>query len=153
MNASETHLPTTVVRGAAAGLVGVIGMTAFQRLVEMPLTGRDESYAPANLVTKLLPVSPKSRGGRRRLNYAAHTAVGLAWGVGHALIARRAGLRGQAAIAAAFGTIYSADVLGNTALGLDKPWRWSRQDLAIDLVDKLLLAQITGLAFERLAGE
>jgi hypothetical protein len=29
-------------------------MTAFQKLVEMPLTGRSESYAPADLVDTIL---------------------------------------------------------------------------------------------------
>lgn len=147
---NRESLPTTIGRGAVAGLAGVAAMTAFQRLVEMPLTGRDESYAPADLVTKLLPVAPKDQHERRRLNYIAHFGVGVAWGVGHGLIARRAGLRGQRAVGTAFGAIYGADVLGNTALGLDKPWRWSRQDLAIDIVDKLLLAEVTGLVFERL---
>lgn len=145
-------LPTTIGRGALSGLAGGVVMTAFQRLVEMPLTGRDESYAPADLIMKLLPIAPKRKQDRRRLNYAAHFGVGVAWGVGHGLIARRAGLRGQAAVAAVFGAIYSGDVIANTALGLTKPWKWSRQDLAIDVVDKLILAEVAGVAFDRLGG-
>lgn len=137
-------------RGAAAGLAGTIVMTAFQRWVEMPLTGRGESYAPASLVMKLLPVAPKRRRDRRRLNYGAHFGVGVAWGVGHGLIATRAGLRGQRAVGAVFGAQYGGDVLANTALGLYKPWQWSRQDWAVDVLDKLLLAEVTGLVFERL---
>ena len=145
-------LPTTIARGVAAGLAGTVAMTAFQRLVEMPLTGRDESYAPADLVTKLLPVSPKRKRDRRRLNYVAHFGVGVAWGVGHGLISTRAGLRGQPSVAAAFAAIYGGDVLGNTALGLTKPWQWSVQDLVVDVLDKLVLAEATGLVFERLGG-
>lgn len=53
-------------------------------------------------------------------------------------------------MATAFGVIYAGDVLGNTALGLDKPWEWSLQDLGIDVGDKLLLAEVTGLVFDRL---
>jgi len=149
---SQDSLPATMGRGAAAGVAGTAVMTAFQHLVEMPLTGRKESYAPADLVMKLLPVKPKRGGERRRLNYAAHFGVGVAWGVGHALIARRAGLRGQPAVALAFGALYGGDVVGNTALGLDKPWEWSRQDLLIDVGDKLLLAETTGLVFDALRG-
>ena len=52
-----------------------------------------------------------------------------------------------------FGVIYAGDVIGNTALGLDKPWRWSLQDLGIDVGDKLLLAEVTGLVFDRLRGD
>ena len=148
----QVSLPSTLGRGAAAGVAGTAAMTAFQRFVEMPVTGRDESYAPAKLVMKLLPVSPKRKRGRRRLNYAAHFGVGVAWGTGHAAIARRAGLRGQRAVAAVFAVLWAGDVIGNTALGLEKPWEWSAQDLAIDVVDKLLLAEVTGLVFDYLQG-
>lgn len=147
------NLPMTIGKGAIAGLAGVVAMTAFQRLVEMPLTGRSESYAPADLVMKLFPVAPKRKRDRRRLNYAAHFGVGVAWGVGHGLIATRVGLRGQPAVATAFGAIWSGDVLANTALGLTKPWQWSRQDLAVDVVDKLVLAEAAGLVFDRLSAD
>jgi hypothetical protein len=125
-------------------------MTAFQRLVEMPLTGRSESYAPADLVTKLLPIRPK-RQARRPLNYAAHFAIGAGWGVAHGA-AERLGLRGQPAVAAVFGTLYVGDLLMNAALGLYEPSRWSARDWAIDVGDKLLLAEATGIVFERLPG-
>ena len=146
-------VPGRIGKGALAGLAGTVAMTAFQLLVEMPLTGRKESYAPADLVTRLLPVAPKGKRERRRLNYAAHFGVGVAWGVGHGLIATGAGLRGQRAIAAAFAAIYGGDVLANTALGLTKPWQWSRQDLIIDVGDKLVLAETVGLVFDRLSAE
>jgi len=139
-------------RGVAAGVAGTAAMTAFQLLVEMPITGRKESYAPADLVMKLLPVAPRRKRDRRRLNYAAHFGVGVAWGAGHAAIARRAGLSGQRAVAAVFGVLWAGDVIGNTALGLDKPWTWSGEDIAIELVDKLLLAEVTGLVFDQLQG-
>jgi hypothetical protein len=151
--AQNENLPATIARGAAAGLVGTTVMTAFQRLVEMPLTGRRESYAPADLVTKLLPISPRRKRDRRRLNYAAHFAVGATWGVSHGMIAKGAGLRGQPAVAAVFALLYGGDVVANTALGLYRPLEWSAQDWAVDLVDKLLLAETTGLAYDRLVGQ
>lgn len=55
-------------RGVLAGLVGTVAMTAFQKLVEMPITQRPESYAPADFAEKLLPVHPTTPEGRRRLN-------------------------------------------------------------------------------------
>lgn len=150
--ANDQGVPATIGRGAVAGLLGTVIMTAFQRLVEMPLTGRKESYAPADLVMKLLPVSPRRKRDRRRLNYAAHFAVGTTWGVSHALMARGAGLRGQPAVAAVFALVYGGDVLANTALGLTRPQDWSAQDWLVDLGDKIVLAEATGLIFDRLAG-
>lgn len=148
----QPSLPAIAARGALAGAAGTAVMTAFQRLVEMPITGRRESYEPANLVEKLLPIHPKRPAARRRLNYVAHFGVGLGWGAAHALIASRLGLRGQAAVGAVFGMLWPADVLGVAALGIHAPpWKWSRQDAAIDFADKLVLAQATGFAFDRLA--
>ena len=66
--------------------------------------------------------------------------------------AEHPGLRGQRAIAAVFSTIYVGDLLMNTALGLYEPSQWSGQDWAIDIGDKLLLAEATGIVFERLPG-
>ena len=48
-------VPSFLGRGALAGLGGTVVMTAFQKLVEMPLTGRGDSYAPAAFAEKLLP--------------------------------------------------------------------------------------------------
>ncbi len=137
-------------RGAVAGLLGAVVMTGFQRLVEMPLTGRKESYAPASLVTTLLPIAPKGKRNRRLLNYLAHFGVGVSWGVGHGVISARAGLRGQSAVGVVFAALYASDVLSATALGLYKPWRWTFEDLAIDVVDKLVLAEATAFAYEQL---
>ncbi|HEV2772943.1 MAG TPA: hypothetical protein VGV57_08995 [Thermoleophilaceae bacterium] len=149
-NSNSQGLPATMGRGAVAGFLGAVAMTAFQRFVEMPLTGRKESYAPASLVTTLLPIAPKGKGSRRRLNYVAHFGIGVTWGVGHGLIASRAGLRGQRAVGPVFAALYASDVLSATALGLYKPWRWTFEDVAVDIVDKLVLAEATAFAFEQL---
>ncbi len=139
-------------RGAAAGLLATVVMTAFQRFVEMPLTGRHESDAPISLVEKLTGVQPK--GSRRRvLNYVAHFGVGVTWGTGHALLVRQTGLRGQRAVGRAFVTFWVGDVVANTALGLTRPWDWSAQDLVVDVVDKLVLAVATGVAYEVLESQ
>ena len=97
----------------------------------------------------MTPFKPKG-ARRRRLNYGAHFAVGLTWGVGHAFLAERTGLRGLRAVGTAFAAFWAGDVVANTALGLTRPWDWSAQDLVVDVVDKLVLAETTGLAFDGL---
>jgi hypothetical protein len=92
-------------------------MTAWQKLVEMPITGRADSYEPANLLMRVLPIAPTRGAARRRLNYAAHFGVGLAWGAAHAAIARRGGLRGQRAVATVFGMLWPGDVTTTVASG------------------------------------
>ncbi|CAA9491431.1 MAG: hypothetical protein AVDCRST_MAG38-2653 [uncultured Solirubrobacteraceae bacterium] len=139
-----------VATGALAGAAGTVVMTAFQRLVEMPLTGRRESYEPANMVQRLTGWQPRSPRHRRRLNYAAHFGVGAGWGAAHGAISGLTGLRGQRAVAAVFGLLWPADVLGVAALGVhEPPWRWTATETAVDFADKLVLAQATGLLFDR----
>ena len=146
----QDDLLPSLGRGAAAGLAGAVVMTGWQKLVEMPITGRGDSYEPANLLLRVLPIGAKRGKAKRRLNYAAHVGVGAGWGVAHAAIARR-GLRGPRAVATVFALLWPGDVATTVGLGLNPPpWRWSSRDLAIDLVDKLVLASATGMVFDRL---
>ncbi len=135
-------------RGVLAGVAGTAVMTAFQKLVEMPITGRPDSYAPAELVEKVFNVHPQG-AARRRLNNATHFALGTMWGAAYGAAAR-AGLRGPRAVAVVFGTVYTGDVLLNTALGLYRPREWSGQDWTVDVIDKLVQAAATGVTFDRL---
>ncbi len=99
-------------------------MTAFQKLIEMPISKREDSYAPADFAEKVLRVHSETAAGRTRLNYATHFALGTMWGAAYGLAARK-GLRGQKAVHAVFPVVYTGDVLLNTALGLYRPSRWS----------------------------
>ncbi len=144
----ETSVSANIGRGVLAGVAGTVVMTAFQKLVEMPLTGRENSYAPADFAERILPVHPTSAEGRERLNYATHFALGGMWGTAYG-IAASAGLRGQKAVNTVFATVYTGDVLLNTALGLYEPKKWSTEDWVIDVVDKYVQAQATGLIFDR----
>ena len=143
--------PSTVTvlgRGVLAGLAGTVVMTAFQKFVEMPLTRRQESYAPASFAEKVLPVHPTTAAGRRRLNNATHLSLGAMWGTAYGLAAAR-GLRGQKAVNTVFAVVYTGDVLLNTALGLYQPRTWTAEDWVVDVVDKYVQAQATGAVFDR----
>jgi len=80
-------------RGAVAGVAGTVVMTAFQKVVEMLITGRSDSYAPADFAEKVFRLAPGTPAARRRLNNATHLALGTMWGAAYALAAR-AGLGG-----------------------------------------------------------
>ncbi len=145
----QASVTANIGRGILAGVAGTVAMTAFQKFIEMPITGRQESYAPADFAERILPVHPTSVQGRRRLNYATHFSLGAMWGTAYG-IAASAGLRGQKAVNTVFATVYNGDVLLNTALGLYHPRKWSAQDWVIDIVDKYVQAQATGAVFDRL---
>ncbi len=134
--------------GMVAGVAGSVVMTLFQKLIEMPITGREASYQPAKLAQKLLPVHPKDDKALTRLNYATHFTLGAMWGAAYGLAASR-GLRGTGAVARVFPAIYTNDVVVSTSLGLGKPWKWSRQDLIVDVVDKFVQVAATSIIFDR----
>jgi hypothetical protein len=144
-------LAVHVARGALAGVAGSVVMTAFQKLVEMPISEREDSYAPAELAQKLLPVHPQSAAGRWWLNYASHTALGAMWGAAYGVAAHK-GLRGPRGAAATFAAIYSQDLVMIPALGLGKPWQWSRKDWTIDALNKVVVIVATGAIFDRVLG-
>ncbi len=148
---SRPSLASSLALGALSGLAGTAAMTAFQKLVEMPVTGREDSYAPADFAEKVLGIQPVTASGRWRLNYLTHFALGTLWGAAYGVAASK-GLRGPRAVSAVFAVVYTGDVLLNAALGLYHPSQWSRQDLLIDIVDKVVQAQATGIVFDRLLG-
>ncbi len=151
MATARPPLAATLLRGAVAGVAGTVVMTGFQKFVEMPLTRRGDSYAPASLAEKVLPVQTGSHKGRKRLNDGTHLALGVMWGAAYA-VATHAGLRGQPAVATVFATVYSGDVALNTALGLYQPSTWSGRDWVIDVIDKLVQAEATAAVFDHVVG-
>jgi hypothetical protein len=144
----DSSAKSVIGRGVVSGVAGTVVMTAFQKLIEMPLTKRGESYAPANFAEKVTPVDPETPQGRRRLNYVTHFSLGMMWGAAYGVAAVK-GLRGQKAVNTVFGVVYSGDVILNTALGLYHPTQWSKKELVVDLVDKYVQAQGTGAVFDR----
>ncbi|WP_164701446.1 hypothetical protein [Modestobacter sp. KNN46-3] len=141
-------LAANVGRGVLAGVAGSLVMTAWQKLVEMPISERGDSYGPADLTERLLPVKPRSDAGRKRLNYATHTSLGAMWGAAYG-VAAHLGLRGARGAGATFGAIYTQDLVMITALGLGKPWTWSRKDWTIDVLDKAVNIAATSAIFDR----
>jgi hypothetical protein len=146
---TRSSLQTYVARGVLSGIGGATVMTAFQKLVEMPITGRADSYAPQKFAEKILPIKTTTDAGRKRLNYATHFALGATWGAAYGVAAYK-GLRGPRAVLATFATIYTQDNVMVTALGLDKPWTWTGKETAIDVVDKFVNVVGTGLVFDHL---
>ncbi|MFF0991494.1 hypothetical protein [Kocuria nitroreducens] len=145
--AKQPSLVESIARGMVAGVAGTVVMTAFQTFVEIPLSGREASYAPADFAEKILPLHPDTPQARQRLNWVTHFALGTMWGTAYGITAHT-GLRGPKAIAVVFATVYTTDVLLNTALGLYQPTTWTKQDWAIDLLNKFVQGAATGVLYD-----
>lgn len=150
MSESTTNpSPLAVIgRGVVAGVLGTGVMAAFQKLVEMPITGRSDSYVPAQIAERVLGIEPSTPEGRKLLNYTAHASLGALWGAAYGVAALR-GLSGQKAVHAVFAAVYPGDVAMTAALGVSDPRDWSTQDWVIDTLEKYIEAQATGAIFDR----
>lgn len=148
MSGKRLSLASAVGRGVLAGLAGTVVMTAFQKFVEMPITQREESYAPAMFAKRVLPLQPADQQQEARLNYITHYSLGAMWGTAYG-VAASTGLRGPRAVLTVFGIVYTGDIALNMALGLYKPWKWSKQDIIVDALDKFVQASATGMVFDR----
>ena len=148
MTKSKSSMAPFVGKGVIAGVAGTVVMTAFQKLIEMPMTGRPDSYVPAELAETVLRVRARSARRRKVLNYVVHFSLGSLWGAAYG-VAAYAGLRGARATAVVYCTMYPADVLGGTAVAVYHPSIWSRQDWAIDAGEKLLQIVATTVVFDK----
>lgn len=138
----------TMARGAAAGLVGTAVMTATQAL-EMRVTGREASTVPGKVAAGLLRLSPNRRQ-EERLSVGMHWMHGMTGGLLRAGVGMT-GLRGASAGAAHFGALWGTDAALYKAFGIaPAPWRWTRQELAVDLFNKGVYAAVTGAVLDRL---
>ncbi|HET7305118.1 MAG TPA: hypothetical protein VFJ12_11300 [Segeticoccus sp.] len=146
MASTTPSLFSSLTRGAFAGVVGAAVLGLVQEKVEMPLTGRGESYAPAHFAHQLFGLEHHG-GNADVLNWGSHLGFGTQWGVARALVARR-GLHGIPALVTTFATVYPATVAVGTALDVYRPSEWTGEDWAIDVLDKLVMATVTGAVYQ-----
>ena len=79
MHHERPSTAAALAKGVVAGVAGTVLMTAFQKFIEMPITKRGDSYAPADFAERVLPVKAHGHADRKRLNYATHFALGSMW--------------------------------------------------------------------------
>jgi hypothetical protein len=145
---STTSVARAAVRGMVAGAVGTIAMTLTQRL-EMSLSGRAPSTVPGQVGAHLLPrADATAPADVARLNAPVHWGHGIAMGALHGVL-DEAGLHGPAASAVHFALVWGGDAALYRSLGIaDVPWRWSRDELAADLLHKGVYAAVTGAVYD-----
>ena len=143
-------LKKVLAQGAVAGAVGVVAMTALEK-IEQRLTGRPDSHVPARVLERLTGASDHDGGQVRAWNLAMHYGQGVALGPLRALMAH-AGLRGPvASIKFAVVRITNDQILENlTGVGAP-PQTWPRSELVVDVLHKATYAFVTGVIADVLA--
>ncbi len=106
MNEEKNPL-AVVAKGAAAGLLGTVAMTASQA-IEMRVTGRKPSLVPGEVGARLARMKVRGRK-KERLSLGVHWAHGLNGGLVRGLIGLTP-LTGAPAAAAHFAAVWGSDV-------------------------------------------
>jgi hypothetical protein len=143
-------LTRVLAEGAVAGTVGMVAMTALEK-VEQRLTGRPDSHVPARVLERLVGADDHRGGRLRAWNLAMHYGQGIALGPLRSLMAH-AGLRGPVASAQfAVVRLTNDQILENlTGVGAP-PQTWPRPELVVDVLHKAAYAVATGVAADVLA--
>ncbi|WFE99983.1 hypothetical protein [Micromonospora sp. WMMD964] len=144
-------LKRAVWQGLAAGLAGAAVMTVAEK-VEQRVTGRPDSYVPAQVLARLAGL-PESSGQQqpRWQNLAMHYGQGAVVGVLRSVMAQ-AGLRGVWASSVFTALRLANDQILENATGVGAPpLTWPRGELAIDVLHKSIYAFATGAVADALA--
>jgi hypothetical protein len=138
---------SAVGRGLFAGLIGTVVMTVVQ-LVEIKLTGRKPSTAPADAAAKVLGVEPHGPAERTRFSNLVHFAYGSSWGVLRGLL----GLTGLASWLATllhFAAVWGSGLVLLPAVGVAPPvWKWGAKWVVLDAAYHVVYAVATGLTYD-----
>ncbi len=136
-------------KGLVAGVAGTALMT-LSSTIEMKLTGRPASSAPADAAAKVLGVEATGDAEKARFSNVVHWAYGTTWGAVRGLVGA-VGLTGPTAAGAHFAAVWGSGLAMLPALGVAPPVReWGAKALLTDACHHLVYAAGAGLAYAAL---
>lgn len=134
-------------RGIIAGIAGTAAITISQ-MIEMKITGRKPSTAPADAASKVLDVKPATKEDKQQFSQMVHWSYGTTWGVARALIAE-AGLKGLPASILHFIAIWGTAMIIEPKLGVAPPvTEWKPKSIAVDALHHAVYAAVTGVVYD-----
>src|SRR5437016_3963819 len=99
-------IASEIGKGLMAGAAGKLAITLYQ-MIEMKITKREPSKAPAKAAEKVLDILPEDE---KKFSQEVHWTYGTSWGVTRGILSLL-GLKGLPATALHFGTIYSTALI------------------------------------------
>jgi hypothetical protein len=143
------RLASSIGKGLFAGAAGTAAMT-ISSTIEMKVSGRKPSDAPAQAAATVLGVSPAGEDERKRFSNLVHWGYGTGWGAVRGVIGAT-GLRGLPAGALFFAAIWGNELVMLPALGVAPgATEWGSDELAADAGHHVVYATITSLVYEAL---
>ncbi|KAK3290982.1 uncharacterized protein B0H64DRAFT_411080 [Chaetomium fimeti] len=139
---------TIVIYGASAGVVGVVAMTAAEK-VEQLFTGRANSEVPGKTLARLINADPQTKEELWGLNMAMHYGQGATAAVLRG-VASYHGLRGPFTDFMFVGVRLMIDQTLENWTGVGAPpWTWPVGEQVVDLLHKAVFAFVTGYLTDR----
>jgi hypothetical protein len=136
-------------KGLMAGAAGTLAITISQ-MIEMKITKRKQSTAPADAAQKVLEVKPETEEDKQQFSQQIHWAYGTSWGLSRGIMSLL-GLKGLPATAIHFATIYSTALIMPSSLKVAPPLKeWSAKEFLVDALHHAVYAITAGLVFDAL---
>lgn len=141
------ELGAAIGKGLIAGLAGTIAITVSQ-MIEMRITHRRASNAPAKAVKKALHIEASPTGSKDDFSNEVHWVYGTSWGVMRGLLSM-AGITGFAATTLHMAAIWGTAVNIQPKLDIAPPLsEWEPKDIAVDLLHHAVYAIVAGLVYD-----
>lgn len=139
-------LGAAIGKGLIAGLAGTLAMTVSQ-MIEMKITKRKPSSAPADAVKKTLHIVPEP-GNKKAFSNKVHYTYGTSWGVVRGLLSL-AGITGFAATSIHLAAIWGTAITIEPKLDIAPPVKeWEPKDIAVDIFHHTVYAVVAGIVFD-----
>ena len=133
-------------KGLIAGLAGTLVMTLSQ-MIEMSITKRKPSTAPADAVERALHIKPRP-GNKKAFSNGVHYVYGTSWGVIRGLLSL-VGLTGFTGTSAHLAAIWGTAITIEPKLNIAPPvTKWEPKDIAIDIFHHAVYAIVAGIVFD-----
>ena len=146
------ELGTAIGVGLLAGLAGTAAITISQ-MIEMKVTKRPPSTAPAEAVSKVLDVKPTEEDKKEKVSQEVHWTYGTSWGIARGLIAFT-GLKGIPASLIHFTAIWGAALIMLPSLKLAPPIQEEdAKTISTDVLHHAVDAIATGIVYDAIKND
>jgi len=143
---------SAIGKGLFAGLVGTAAITISQ-MIEMKITKRKGSTAPADAASKALDIKPATEADKQKFSQEVHWTYGTLWGVARGLLSL-AGVKRWTATAAHFAAVLGTAMIIEPALKVAPPVKkWSKEDILKDMLHHAVYAIAAGLVYDAIVND
>ncbi len=134
-------------KGIIAGIAGTAVITLSQ-MIEMKITGRKPSDAPAKAVNKVLHVKAVNKDYRPTFVQEVHWTYGTLWGLARTVMGL-AGMKGVPAMAAHYAAVWGTEMVMLPSINVAPPIKeWGGKAIAKDGMHHLVYAVAAGLVYD-----